>query len=193
MTIINGDSQFKPSIRRPIVHDHGIMPGGCIPPGQPPIIKLDPDRFEFGKRDKDRDGTLSREEFGKSKLSSREFANYDLDKDGKLSYTEFNNGRDFDRLNDGNLLTADDHLTSEEYGPGLTKQLEFFRHDTDHDGKVTREEFAEGRARQLRPFPFPQPLPFPERPRPWPVPVEPPVIKLENLVEKAKLAQEKQP
>lgn len=191
---LNNDAIQKPTIGRPIVPSQpGIAIGGCFP--HPPIIKLDPDRFEFGKRDKDRDGALSKEEFGASKLGSRQFAEYDRNQDGKLSYTEFNNGRDFDRMNEGNLLTEDDHLTSEEYGPGLFKQQEFFRYDSNHDGKLTRDEFAAGRAKEEGAIHFPHPLPplpFPPHPQPWPI-EKPPYIRrteLEDLVLKAKTAQE---
>lgn len=193
MTIIMPNPSPNSPIRRPIDPRPPII--DCFPQ-HGPIIKLDQDRLELGKRDKDRDGVLTRDEFGTSKTHSRYFADYDLNKDGKLSYNEFNNGRDFDRMNGGNHLTGDDHLTSDEYGPGLTKQYEFFRYDANHDGKLTREEFAAGRARDerpiLRPWPLPRPTPFPTEPRPLPWPTEPPVIKLEGMVDKVKQALQAQ-
>lgn len=191
----------------------GIMNGGCIPPGTwPPIVKPDFDRLEFSKKDRDRDGSLSCEEFGWSRHDSLVFSKHDVNDDGKLTYDEYKNGREFDakNQNDGFML-IDEVLTSDEYGVGKKNQDEFRRYDTNHDGKVTREEFQRGRFLDKfldlpRPFPkpFPRPLPFPKPPvdldpRPLPFPLPPndheirplpgkPGIKLGDLVEKAKAA-----
>lgn len=191
---INPNALPQPRIRKPV----GDLPGrtNCFP--HPPILKLDPDRLEFGKRDKDHDGTLSKEEVGQSKLGSLVFGEHDLDGDGKLTYDEFHNGREFDKMN-GHPLLSDDVLTSDEYGTGYLKQAEFFRYDTNHDGKLTREEFAAGRARDrgsiLHPIPLPHPLPWPEHP---PIFIDkPPYIRKEgtlgDLVQRVKHAQEAKP
>lgn len=169
----NHDAFIKPTQpKRPIVDGdgdvQGIWRGGCIPPHTWPPIKLDGDRIEFSKKDKDKDGALSQEEFGTSRHHSLIFSRHDINNDGKLSLDEFKNGRDFDSKDKG--FFGDQVLTSDEYGVGKKNQDEFRRYDTNHDGKVTREEFHAGRLwDKLKPPSFPKPFPMP-RPLPMPLP-----------------------
>ena len=76
---------------------HGIMPGGCFPPKKLPI---DRDRLEFTRRDSDRSGSLTSDEYGVGKAKQDEFRRYDRNHDGKVDFNEFKLGRLIDKLKD---------------------------------------------------------------------------------------------
>lgn len=79
---------------------HGIVPNPVLEP-QLPKIKLDRDRMEFQKRDKDWDGALTSDEYGVGKRKQDEFRRYDTNNDGKVDLKEFKRGRLLDRLTGG--------------------------------------------------------------------------------------------
>lgn len=66
-----------------------------------PEIKFDRDRLEFRKRDEDKDGTLTSDEYGVGKRKQDEFRRYDTNNDGKVDLKEFKRGRSRDRIFDG--------------------------------------------------------------------------------------------
>lgn len=81
----------------------GIIAGGCILPGPKPPIKLDGDRLEFRKRDEDKNGLLTSDEYGVGKKKQDEFRRYDRNDDGKVSLKEFKLGRFLDKLRKGGI------------------------------------------------------------------------------------------
>jgi len=97
-------SPEAPKLTRPVPPQEGevpeakgIMAGGCILPSPLPIDK---DRFEFSRRDSDKSGTLTSDEYGIGKKRQAEFFRYDSNHDGKLSFKEFKMGRFLDRIRD---------------------------------------------------------------------------------------------
>lgn len=152
---------------------HGIMRGGCFPPNHHP---LDRDRLEFRRKDEDRSGALTSDEYGVGKQKQDEFRRYDRNHDGKLEFKEFKLGRLIDKLKD------------QKWPGGIDVK----------PVPMPIPKFPEG---GIKPVPMPSPK-FPEdgiKPVPMPMPkidgsiVQAGGITISDLVSKVKQAQEGQP
>jgi hypothetical protein len=102
----NPDLPSKPILPKPPEGDEtarGIMAGGCILPGSLPPIKPDRDRLEFRRRDEDKNGVLTSDEYGVGKQKQDEFRRYDRNDDGQVTRKEFKLGRFLDRLRKGEI------------------------------------------------------------------------------------------
>ena len=104
---------------------------------------------DFGEEhralDKDKDGKVTAKDLG---LSEKDFARKDANKDGKLSKDEYR--ADFHRQNSFQTLDADKDgkLSTEEMG--RLARFGSADYDANHDGSVDAEEFKAARGAEMR-------------------------------------------
>jgi Ca2+-binding EF-hand superfamily protein len=121
---VNGDGYLSPDEYYRILKEHGIQ---CSREEILQIIKI---------ADKDHDGVISREEFlgePAQKSSSRRGSTADK---ADVAFNAFDKNRD-GYITKGEMLKTSKNLTKKQV------QAVFELNDTDHDGKLTREEFHE--------------------------------------------------
>lgn len=130
-----------------------VSPAAATAPGDfGPKTPESEDAARFAELDVNKDGWLS----GSEAVGLR---HYDLNGDGEISQEEFPAGRAAERvlLHDGTVLPEDIDLFTafDSTGSGYISGLDIERggvgdYDTDHNGRVTRKEFYDGRARLRR-------------------------------------------
>lgn len=128
-------------------------PNSFATPAQPaPVTPEDLDAAAFGERDINRDGWLS----GSEAIGIR---HYDANADGDIDQAEFLAGRASERvqMREGSVLPEDIDLFNglDSTGSGYISGIDIERggvasFDTDGNGRVTRQEFIDGRIRLRR-------------------------------------------